>query len=163
MFRIRLITCCGSLSQVRETADHGPVNTWARVSYWTNASHASPTHTPRTNTIRRNLIIGGYSSVFALDHDDGSSFYLDSSNVLCYGGCKQHGGSNKSCGPDNLILARSPPPLSPDPSQLCSTCSSLPSLLVARKPDVNCRMRANCTRSARVNTAHFAFAVSTGL
>ena len=63
-----------------------------------------PTITPIRHRIERNLIINGYNGVWALDHDDGSSFYNDSSNVLLFGGCKNYKGDHKTCGPDNLIL-----------------------------------------------------------
>ena len=98
-----LARCC-SLMNRRETKDHGPVNTWARVSYFTNTNAdgvgvegtggsggggRGVTHDTRDNVIRKNLIINGYNGVFGLDHDDGSTGYNDSSNVLLYGGCKQ--------------------------------------------------------------------------
>jgi hypothetical protein len=63
-----------------------------------------PTITPIRNRLEGNLIINGYNGVWALDHDDGSSFYNDSSNVLVFGGCKNYKGDHKTCGPDNLIL-----------------------------------------------------------
>ena len=37
-------------------------------------------------------------------HDDGSSYYNDTSNFLVYGGCKNYKGDHKFCGPDNVIL-----------------------------------------------------------
>eukprot|EP01050_Picozoa_sp_SAG11_P054873 SAG11_NODE_33225_length_278_cov_1.150838_1_plen_59_part_10 len=58
--------------------------------------------------------------MFALDHDDGSSFYSDTENILVYGGCKQHGGTNKSCGPNNVVLAFDTPSLRPS-VQSCIT------------------------------------------
>lgn len=41
-----------------------------------------------TNTIRNNYFIGGYGSDWPIDHDDGSSEYIDSGNVIAYGGSK---------------------------------------------------------------------------
>ena len=50
------------------------------------------------------MIVNGYNGVWSLDHDDGSSYYNDSSNFLVFGGCKNYKGDHKICGPDNVIL-----------------------------------------------------------
>jgi hypothetical protein len=39
----------------------------------------------------------------ALDHDDGSSYYNDTSNFLVFGGCKNYKGDHKICG-NNVIV-----------------------------------------------------------
>ena len=36
--------------------------------------------------IRQNMIINGYNGVWSIDHDDGSQFYNDTSNVMVFGG-----------------------------------------------------------------------------
>ena len=54
--------------------------------------------------VRQNFIVNGYNGVWSLDHDDGSSYYNDSSNFLIYGGCKNYKGDHKICGPDNVII-----------------------------------------------------------
>jgi len=91
-------------NMVRETHDHGPINSWNRNPYATRHANGSIVSTPEWNHILRNLVINGYQGVWALDHDDGSSYYNDTGNVLFYGGCKNFQGNNKRCGPDNLIV-----------------------------------------------------------
>ena len=97
---------------VRETNDHGPLNSWDRVPFVTNMG--DPTDPsgvrPMTNHIRRNLIINSGSSglgttggVWNLDHDDGSAYYEDSFNVLVYAGTKNYLGDHKTFH-DNLIV-----------------------------------------------------------
>ena len=48
--------------------------------------------------------VAGYNGVWALDHDDGSSYYNDTQNLLVFGGCKNYKGDHKICGPNNVIL-----------------------------------------------------------
>lgn len=91
-------------NMVRETGDHGPFNSWDRVPYVTKRNDGTYSNTPIPHTIKNNFIINGYNGVWALDHDDGSSYYNDSSNFLVYGGCKNYKGDHKHCGPDNVII-----------------------------------------------------------
>lgn len=90
--------------QVRETSDHGPINTWDRTPYATIRKNGTILPYPDYTTITRNLIVNGHNGVWTLDHDDGSSYYNDTTNVLFYGGCKNFRGNNKICGPNNLII-----------------------------------------------------------
>ena len=59
--------------------------------------------TPAWTSISRNLLINSYRSVWPIDHDDGSAFYKDTSNVLVYGGFKSFLGNNKTAA-HNLYL-----------------------------------------------------------
>jgi hypothetical protein len=54
--------------------------------------------------IEKNLIINGYNGVWAIDHDDGSQFYNDSSNVMVWGGCKNYRGHSKSCDHNTILF-----------------------------------------------------------
>jgi len=77
---------------VRETSDHGPFNSWNRIPYLTGNP---PSLIPLTNHIHHNLFFNSYSSVWPIDHDDGSAYYEDSFNVLVYGGYKNYLGHSK--------------------------------------------------------------------
>jgi len=75
-------------NMVRETGDHGPFNSWDRIPYLTIHTDGTLQSIPMRQHIRKNFIVNGYNGVWALDHDDGSSYYNDTSNLLVYGGCK---------------------------------------------------------------------------
>ena len=80
---------------VRETNDHGPINTWDRGPYVTlrGATPGVPGTTPAWKIIQNNFLINGGN--WPLDHDDGSRYILDRFNVLVYGGTKNYHGYNK--------------------------------------------------------------------
>ena len=63
---------CEWREQVRETGDHGPINSWDRVPYVTRLDNGSHVAVPRPIHVRENFIINGYNGVWTLDHDDGS-------------------------------------------------------------------------------------------
>jgi len=91
---------------VRETQDHGPINTWDRQAY----VQPDGTLYPSWNRVSHNLIMNGPSgnrdlgNLFpAVDNDDGSSYYWVASNVVAYGGFKNFLGNDKVWR-DNLIL-----------------------------------------------------------
>jgi hypothetical protein len=89
---------------VRETADHGLINSWDRIPYVTTCRDGvTPSAVPAESRITRNLLINGFNSVWPIDHDDGSAYYLDSDNVLVYGGYKSFLGNNKTA-TNNLYL-----------------------------------------------------------
>lgn len=76
----------------RESGDHGPFNSWDRIPYVaTSRTSGKPRArntswpVPGLSTITRNFIFADYDGVKALDHDDGSSFYDDVSNVIYMG------------------------------------------------------------------------------
>ena len=84
-------------SFVRETSDHGLVNTWDRQPYVTTMRDGkTPSAIPADSLISRNLLINGYRAVWPVDHDDGSGYYTQSDNVLVYGGFKSFLGANKT-------------------------------------------------------------------
>ena len=84
-------------NMVRETGDHGPVNSWDRQPYLTEVRDgASPSLTPETSYINQNFIINNYHSTWPLDHDDGSCYYEDTYNYLVYGGYKNYLGHSKT-------------------------------------------------------------------
>jgi outer membrane protein assembly factor BamB len=81
---------------VRETSDHGPINTWDRQPYLTDAvQRGVPSLWQHVSYIHHNLLVNNYRSVWPIDHDDGSCFYEDSYNFLVYGGKKNYLGHSK--------------------------------------------------------------------
>jgi hypothetical protein len=102
-------------NQVRETGDHGPFNSWDRQPYLTmngvndgysvaaKGGHAGSSIVKAQCHIAKNFIINGYNGVWAIDHDDGSQFYNDTSNVMVWGGCKNYRGNSKSCDHNTIL------------------------------------------------------------
>eukprot|EP01062_Namystynia_karyoxenos_P069365 TRINITY_DN64878_c0_g1_i1.p1 TRINITY_DN64878_c0_g1~~TRINITY_DN64878_c0_g1_i1.p1 ORF type:complete len:877 (+),score=269.51 TRINITY_DN64878_c0_g1_i1:79-2631(+) len=91
---------------VRETQDHGPINTWDRATYLQPHGGLYP----QWNRVTRNLIMNGPSgnrdlgNLFpAVDNDDGSAYYWIAQNVVAYGGFKNFLGNDKVW-IDNLVL-----------------------------------------------------------
>ena len=105
----------------RESSDTGNVYTYNRLPFLTNERDGSPSLTAADRIERYGLFIQNYGSCWALDHDDGSSWYQDYSNVQVYAGAKQStfgtgGHSKRTFG--NLFVY-------PDLSDLCGgTCAS---------------------------------------
>ena len=89
---------------VRETSDHGCVNTWDRQPFLTGeAGNGGDTMIPALSVIRRNLIMSNYASLWGVDHDDGSNSYLVEENLVLYSGFKTYLGFGKVAR-DNLYL-----------------------------------------------------------
>ena len=81
---------------VRETTDHGPINTWDRQPFLSDALEAGvPSLWQHTSYIHHNVVFNTYGSIWPLDHDDGSCFYEDSYNFIVYGGKKNYLGHSK--------------------------------------------------------------------
>ena len=95
---------------VRETQDHGPINTWDRAMYIQKAgpgtengiASKNPTLIPQWTHIERNFIMNGPSgnrdlgNLFpTIDNDDGSSYFYIAKNLLVYGGGKNYLGHDK--------------------------------------------------------------------
>ena len=81
---------------VRETKDHGPINTWDRQPYLTDAIQPGiPSLWGHLSYIHHNVLLNNYNSLYPIDHDDGSSFYEDSYNFQIYGGMKSYLGHSK--------------------------------------------------------------------
>jgi hypothetical protein len=81
---------------VRETSDHGLINTWDRQPYLTDAIQPGvPSLRQHNSYIHHNVLFNNYRSVWPIDHDDGSCYYEDSYNFLVYGGKKNFEGFSK--------------------------------------------------------------------
>jgi hypothetical protein len=86
---------------VKETADHASFNSWDRQSWFWEDEHGVTHSKPEPQLIRRNLILnkdyqyGSANSDWAIDHDDASSWFEDSENVLVYGSHKWRDGVHK--------------------------------------------------------------------
>lgn len=120
-------------NNVRETGDHGPLNTWMRMPYLSFSGNADGFNrsdglsiVKAWDEVKANLVINGYSGVWASDRDDASQFVRDNGNFFLWGGCKNFRGCWKECD-DNVILSvqdssrhpldvRDGSPLSPPPS-----------------------------------------------
>jgi hypothetical protein len=87
---------------VRETLDHGVLNSWDRTPFITDVD-GTPSIEPQWSEARHNFLLSNYHSNWPLDRDDGSTRWSDHHNVLLYGGSKFYLGFNKS-NHDNLIL-----------------------------------------------------------
>ena len=85
---------------VTETADHASFNSWDRQSYFWQID-GNFYVTPEVMEIKNNLILnkdflfGSENSDWSIDHDDASSFYEDSLNVMVYGAHKWRDGVHK--------------------------------------------------------------------
>ena len=90
-------------AMVRETGDHGFVNSWDREPYETIYRDGTPSLIAADTLISRNLILGGWGGQHTLDHDDGSTRYQDTYNFLTKGGCKSNWGAHKNCS-QNVVL-----------------------------------------------------------
>ena len=83
-------------NSVRETTDHGPINSWDRQPYLSDAMQSgSPSLRQHESYIHHNVLFNNYRSVWPIDHDDGSCHYEDSYNFLVYGGKKNYLGNSK--------------------------------------------------------------------
>jgi hypothetical protein len=81
---------------VRETSDHGPINSWDRQPYLSDAMEPGvPSLRQHGSYIHHNVLFNNYRSVWPIDHDDGSCYYEDSYNFLVYGGKKNYLGHSK--------------------------------------------------------------------
>jgi len=87
---------------VRETQDHGPVNTWSRSMYLDPTGNESTAGAPEWYRITGNAIFNGPSqnrdlgNLFpSVDNDDGSQNMWVQGNVMIYGGTKNYLGSDK--------------------------------------------------------------------
>ena len=98
-------------NMVRETSDHGSFNSWDRQP-WLYSKTDQPggelalspgTHQLRGNFIFNTNFLGHSNGLYCIDHDDGSSQYNDTGNVLVYGGVKYRDGVNRSVS-DNLVI-----------------------------------------------------------
>ena len=86
-----------AFNMVRETADCGPFNFFNRVPYITRLHDGvTPSLMPAMSYNHNNFLITNYHSVWPLDHDDGSCYWIDTNNFLVYGGYKNNLGHSKT-------------------------------------------------------------------
>ncbi len=82
---------------VRETADHGAINTWERQPYLRGFSpDGAPLLYGATSRVTRNFLICDGYGIHCVDHDDGSNAWLDEGNVVAWAGVKSYLGFNKT-------------------------------------------------------------------
>lgn len=65
---------------VRETSDHGALNSWDREPYI--QSYQDGARRPLLSHLHRNFLINTHFGIHSLDHDDGSNNFLDTENVV---------------------------------------------------------------------------------
>ena len=86
---------------VKETADHASFNSWDRQAFFWEGADGVPRVKPEMQLIQKNLILnkdyqyGSTNSDWAIDHDDASSWFEDSNNVMVYGSHKWRDGVHK--------------------------------------------------------------------
>ena len=74
-------------NSVRETSDHGCVNTWDRQPYVTHEFNLTDL-LPSPSVIDGNYFVNNYHSTWPIDHDDGSNSWVATNNLLLWGGFK---------------------------------------------------------------------------
>ena len=72
------------VNAVRESGDHGPINSWSRLPFITPIRNGTMSILPKPRVISNNVILGTYSSQECVDNDDGSAWYNTTGNVLIY-------------------------------------------------------------------------------
>jgi len=81
---------------VRETADHGPFNSWDREPFWTNVENKAGSFTQLYNEVHHNVFLCNYGSQACIDNDDGSTYFKNHNNFEIYGCHKDYyAGHNK--------------------------------------------------------------------
>lgn len=98
-------------SGVRESGDHGLVNSWDRVPYITTVRTGQPSVIPATRVFRNNFFFSTYASQEGVDNDDGSSYYLTEG----VGAWERMGFGGPAA------LPNPPPPCLPTPTRMCSS------------------------------------------
>ena len=102
---------------VMDTGDHGNFNSWDRKPWVWLEDPADPASqvrmTPQRHRITHNFIIrtsflGPSNNLYAIDHDDGSSMYNDTSNYLVYGGIKFRDGLSKHASGNFMAFPNGP-------------------------------------------------------
>ena len=114
---------------VRETSDHGPLNSWARMGFLQTETTAAPSYEVSWNQVRRNLLVCGFSpdqhGFAALDYDDGTEYMNSTSNVLLYSGFKACWHSNNQRYAHNLLVR---PDLQAEDGEIkpqpCASCAA---------------------------------------
>jgi hypothetical protein len=73
-------------STCRESADHGPFNSWDRQPFLTTVRTGEPSMLMAWRNIHHNFFIDNYSPQENIDNDDGSGYFRSHDNFLVYGG-----------------------------------------------------------------------------
>ena len=105
-------------NHVRETQDHGQFNSWDRLPYLTDVKTGTASLISALSNVTRNFIINTYNSLYPIDHDDGSCYYLDTYNYLIYGGYKNYLGHSKTV-QNNVYVYPDTNPIKP----FCGVCN----------------------------------------
>eukprot|EP00928_Gymnodinium_smaydae_P031890 TRINITY_DN23259_c0_g1_i1.p1 TRINITY_DN23259_c0_g1~~TRINITY_DN23259_c0_g1_i1.p1 ORF type:complete len:828 (+),score=100.29 TRINITY_DN23259_c0_g1_i1:55-2538(+) len=82
----------------RETADHGPFNSWGRMPFITDVRDGTPSIVPAPTTIKENFVIGSYHTQEAIDNDDATEYFETHHNFFVYG---ENGLKSDFAGHDN--------------------------------------------------------------
>lgn len=69
----------------RESADHGPINSWDRQPFITTVLNGTPSSQMAWRDVTRNVVISNYGGFKEVDNDDGSLFYRIHHNLMVYG------------------------------------------------------------------------------
>ena len=86
-----------AFNMVRETQDCGPFNFFDRIPYITRLFDGkTPSLMPAMSYIHNNFVVSNYHSIWPLDHDDSSCYWVDTNNFLVYGGYKNNLGHSKT-------------------------------------------------------------------
>ena len=86
------------------TPSSGAIYTYDRLPFDFLGADGKITVTPAVRTIQNNMIFANYGSAWPIDHDDGSSYYVDRENVLLYAGTKSYLGGHNVSTTDSLLL-----------------------------------------------------------
>ena len=93
---------------VRETNDHGTLNSWARTGFINVEAGPTPSYDVLWNQVRNNMLVCGFSAnnhaLWGLDYDDGTEYMNSTANVLVYSGFKACWHSNNQRYVDNLLI-----------------------------------------------------------
>jgi hypothetical protein len=87
---------------VRQSSDHGCINTWDRQPYIWNLANLTNLY-PNPTHFSKNFLVSNYRSVWPIDHDDGSNNMFQQKNLFAWGGLKNYLGFNKHMS-SNFIL-----------------------------------------------------------
>mmetsp|Transcript_13494 Transcript_13494/g.43960 ORF Transcript_13494/g.43960 Transcript_13494/m.43960 type:complete len:829 (-) Transcript_13494:128-2614(-) len=87
---------CLLFNFVRETKDHGNFNSWDRQPYASSTDVDAQSSSELPSTIEKSFVFNNYHSEWPLDHDDGSAYFVDSDNVVLWGGVKNYKGYRKT-------------------------------------------------------------------
>jgi len=114
---------------VRETNDHGPLNSWSRMGFLNIEASPTPSYAVLWNQVRHNMFVCGFSAnqhgFAALDYDDGTEYMNSTDNVLAYSGFKACWHSNNQRYSGNLLVRPDLQAMNGNVSpQPCASCTA---------------------------------------